>query len=59
MPRLGRGAGHMVASRGSLMQGQRQYSPQSAHHTLVMQKQVTNFLAGVRAQAVELQTDTE
>ena len=41
------------------MQGQRQYSPQVAHHTLVMQEQVTDFLAGIRAQAVELQTDAE
>lgn len=51
--------GHMVGGRDSFMQRQRQYSPQVAHHTLVMQEQVTDFLAGIRAQAVELQTDPE
>lgn len=47
-------AGHTVGSRDSCMQGQQQYSPQAAHHTLVMEEQVTDFLAGIRAQAVEL-----
>lgn len=49
----------MVGSRDSFMQGQRQYSPQVAHHALVVKEQVADFLAGVRAQAVELQTDAE
>jgi len=49
----------MEGSRDSFMQGQRQYSPQVAHYALVMQEQVADFLASVRAQAVELQTDAE
>lgn len=60
MPGLGRGPrARAHGGQQRWFYARIEYSPQVSHHTLLMQEQVTDFLAGIRAQAVELQTDAE